>query len=78
MAMPAGHQTKKAVTIDRTPNASDWAIAHAAAAHLGGDLVDVAVDPVEQLADRRGLQRRQVLAERDPAQPRRTRRTSRR
>jgi hypothetical protein len=42
---------------------------HAAAAHLGGDLVHVAVDAVEQLAHRGGLQRRQVLPEGDPAQP---------
>ncbi len=40
----------------------------AAVTDLGGDLVDVAVDAVEQFADRGRVERREVLAERDSAQ----------
>ena len=58
-----------AVTIDNTVVANDCDDTDPGAPQIGGDLVDVAVDAVEQFADRGGLQGREVLRERDAAQP---------
>ena len=66
MPTPAGHQTTNAVTIDSAPTATDWAIRTPLPRSSERDLVDVAVDAVEQLADRGVLQRRQVLPEARP------------
>jgi hypothetical protein len=51
------------------PDGQPLGDAYAAAAHLRGHLVHVAVNPVEQFPDRCGLQRGQLLAEGHPAQP---------